>query len=317
MRTRRVQVDQRVVEKAIDSLQLPKLDLHSGSSGTSPQISARIANRSVESTITTTRLAAIKRLIFLALVISAFFSLPNAAQTDELRVATSGAFTAAYLKLVPTFEKISRTKVVTAFGASMGNTHDAIPNRLNRGESIDVVILAAPALEDLIRKGKVEADSRRDLVQSIIGMVVRSGETKPDISTVAALKQTLLKAKSIAYSDSASGVYISTEMFQHLGIATEILNKSRKIEGEPVASAVARGEAQIGFQQISELLSVSGVDYVGPLPSEVQKVTTFSAGITVGALHPQAARQLIDFLGSPACASVIKKSGLEPIHQNR
>jgi len=226
---------------------------------------------------------------------------------------TSGAFTAAYLELVPEFERATRNKVVTSFGGSLGNRPETIPNRLQRGEPADVVILAASALDDLIKQGKVVAGSRVDLVRSSIGMAVRAGAPKPDISSVAALRQTLLRAKSIAYSASASGVYISTELFQRLGIADQVLAKSKNAEGQRVGALVARGEAEIGFQQISELLPEPGIDYVGPLPHDVQRVTVFSAGIVMGAKKPQQARALIKFLASENAISVIKKTGLEPV----
>lgn len=234
-----------------------------------------------------------------------------------LEVMTSGGFSAPLIKLLPTFEKKTSIRVSAVFGASMGNTLDAIPNRLARGETADVIILVRSALDELVRNGKVISGSQVDLVRSKIGMVVRSGASKPDISTVGALKRTLLNARSIAYSDSASGVYISTEMFKSLGIADQVSKKSRKIEGEPVAAVVARGEAEIGFQQISELLPVSGADYVGPLPETIQRVTVFSAGIPVGAKHPDAARALIKFLRSAAAAEAIKRSGLEPISMKK
>ena len=231
----------------------------------------------------------------------------------EIRVMTSGGFTAAYNELTPEFERATQNKVVTTYGASMGGAPDSIPSRLQRGEPVDVVILAASALDDLIKQGKVVAGSRVDLVRSSIGMVVRGGAPKPDISTVDALRRALLEAKSIAYSDSASGVYISTELFQRLGIADQVRGKSKRIASERVAAVVARGEAEIGFQQISELLAVPGADYVGPLPPEVQKVTVFSAGIATGAKEPDGARTLIKFFTSPAATPAITKSGLEPM----
>jgi molybdate transport system substrate-binding protein len=234
------------------------------------------------------------------------------ARADEIKVVTSGGFTAAYLELVPDYESATRNKLVTEFGPSMGTTHNAIPIRLERGEAIDVVIMAAPALDDLIKQGKVRAGSRVDLVQSKIGMAVKSGAPQPDISTVDALKRTLLAAKSIAYSDSASGVYLSTELFPKLGIAGQIKAKSRKIEADPVGAVVATGEFEIGFQQISELRPVKGIDIVGPLPPGAQRVTVFAAGIPATATHPEAAKALIQWLASPAAYAAIKKSGLEP-----
>jgi molybdate transport system substrate-binding protein len=239
-------------------------------------------------------------------------ALVSAARADEIHVVTSGGFTAAYLELAPQYEKTTHNKLRTEFGPSMGTTHNAIPVRLERGEAIDVVILAVPALDELIKQGKVRAGSRVDLVQSKIGMAVKAGAPHPDISTVDALKRTLLAAKSIAYSDSASGVYLSTELFPKLGIADRIKVKSRKIEADPVGGVVASGEFEIGFQQISELRPVKGIDIVGELPPGAQKVTVFAAGIPATTTHPEAAKALIDWLASPAAYEAIRKSGLEP-----
>ena len=246
----------------------------------------------------------LRQLIALALMWSA-----TRASATELRVVTSGAFTAAYLELVPEYERASHNKLMTEFGASLGSLPTAIPARLERGEEIDVVIMAAPALDALIQQGKVRPGSRVDLVQSGIGMAVRAGAPQPDISTVEALKNALLAAKSIGYSGSASGVYLSTELFPKLGIT----HGTRKIEATMVGEAVAKGEVEIGFQQISELLPVKGIDLVGPLPPGAQRVTLFAAGIPVTAKHPNEAKALIQWLTSPAAAAVIRKSGLEPL----
>jgi len=230
----------------------------------------------------------------------------------EITVMTSGAFTAAYLELVPQFERATKDKIVTA-ATSMGTGSDSIPSRIQRGEPVDVVIVADAALNELIRDGKVVAGSRVDLARSSIGMAVRAGAPRPDISSVDALRRTLLQAKSIAYSASVSGDYLSTELFQRLGIADQIMGKTKRIERERVGAVVARGEAEIGFQQISELLPVVGIDFVGPLPPEVQRVTVFSAGVAVGARNPDAARALIRALASPEAAPAVRRSGLEPI----
>lgn len=235
-----------------------------------------------------------------------------AAPATRVKVVTSGAFTAAYLELVPEYEGATHIKLDTEFGPSMGTTHNAIPVRLERGEAIDVVIMAGPALQELITKGKIMAGSRVDLVASKIGMAVKAGALQPDISTVDALKRTLLAARSIAYSDSASGVYLSTELFRKLGIAEQIKSKTRKIEADPVGGVVATGEFEIGFQQISELRPVKGIDIVGELPPGAQRVTVFAAGIPVTAKNPEAAKALIQWLASPAAYLAIKKSGLEP-----
>jgi molybdate transport system substrate-binding protein len=235
------------------------------------------------------------------------------ADADEIRVLTSGAFTAALRALTTEFERATKNTVVTTYGASMGDAPDSIPRRLQRGEAVDVVILAGQPLDELIAQGQVAAGSRVDLVRSRIGMVVRAGAPRPDISSVDALTRTLLDAKSIAYSSSASGVYLSKELFQRLGIADQIRGKSKRIDSGPVGAVVARGEAEIGFQQISELLPVPGVDYVGPLPPGAQRVTVFSAGVAARAKAPDAARALIAFLVSSAAAPAIRKSGLEPV----
>src|SRR4030095_13251481 len=165
----------------------------------------------------------------------------------------------------------------------------------------------------LIKEGKVMPGSRVDLVHSNMGMVVRAGAPKPDISTLDAFKRTLLEAKSMADSASASGVYLSTELWPKMGIWEQIKDKSKRIESERVATVVARGDAEIGFQQISELLPIPGIDYVGPLPEGAQKTTIFSAGIAVGSKEPEAARELIRYFTSPAAAPAIKKSGLDPV----
>jgi molybdate transport system substrate-binding protein len=230
----------------------------------------------------------------------------------EINVVTSGAFTAAYLELIPEYERATHSKLSTEFGPSMGTTHNAIPMRLNRGEEIDVIIMAAPRLDDLIKEGKVRADGRVNLARSNIAMAVKAGAPKPDISTLDGLTKTLLAAKSIACSDSDSGVYLTTELFQKLGIADRIKGKIIKIEATPVGEAVASGNAEIGFQQISELLPVRGIGIVGPLPPGAQRVTFFAAGIPVTAKNPEAAKRLIQWLASPAAYAAIHKSGLEP-----
>jgi len=247
-----------------------------------------------------------------ALAVAGVLFFAGAACGQELRVMTSGAFTEAYRHLAPDFERSTHIKIVTAYGASMGDAPDSIPSRLQRGEPADVVILAGPALDELMKQGEVVPGSRVDLVRSSIGMAVRAGAPKPDISSVEALKHTLLKAKSIAYSDSASGVYLSHDLFQRLGIADQILQKCRRIQGEPVGAVVARGEVEIGFQQISELLPVAGIEFVAPLPPGAQKVTVFAAGIARSSHNMDAAHALIKFLASPAALPVIQKSGLEP-----
>ena len=248
-----------------------------------------------------------------ALAILGVFLLTVTAGAAEARVMISGGLTAAYKALVPEFERATGNKVVTAYGPSMGTTVNAIPVRLERGEPADVLIMVGYALDDLAKNGKVIADSRVELVKSGIGIAVKAGAPHPDISSAETIKRVLLAAKSIAYSDSASGVYVSTAMFQKLGIAEEMKNKARKIPATPVGEIVAHGDAEIGFQQISELKPVQGIDIVGPLPEELQQFTVFSAGIATVSKEPDAGKALIKFLASPAARDEIVKSGMEPI----
>jgi molybdate transport system substrate-binding protein len=249
----------------------------------------------------------------LTLGVAAAVWLAGSAHAAEVHVMISGGLSAAYNALVPEFEKATGNKVITAYGPSMGTTVNAIPVRLERGEPADVLILVGYALGDLIKQGKVMPDSRVDLVNSKIGVAVKAGSPKPDISSVDAVKRALLAAKSVAYSDSASGVYISSEMFAKLGITEEMKDKAKKIPATPVAETVARGEAELGFQQISELKPVSGIDIVGPLPDALQKITLYSAGIAIVSKEPEAGKALIKFLASPAARETITNSGLEPI----
>jgi molybdate transport system substrate-binding protein len=249
----------------------------------------------------------------LSLGFAATLLLAGSASAAEVRVMISGGLTAAFNALVPEFEKTSGNKVLTAYGPSMGTTVNAIPVRLERGEPADVLIMVGYALGDLIKNGKVVADSRVDLVKSPIGVAVKTGAPKPDISSADAVKRALLAAKTVAYSDSASGVYVSTEMFAKLGIADAMKDKARKIPATPVGEIVAHGEAELGFQQIAELKPVQGIDIVGQLPPDLQKITVFSAGIATVSKEPDAGKALIKFLASPAARDVIVNSGLEPI----
>jgi len=225
----------------------------------------------------------------------------------------SGGFTAAYKTLVAEWERSTGHKVTTVNGASMGAIATSIPNRLTRGEPADVVILARTALDALAKDGKVISGSQVDLADSRIGMAVKAGASKPDIATVEQFRRVLLDAKSVAYSESASGVYISTEMFKKLGIADQVAGKAKMISGRPVAEAVAHGEAEIGFQQISEILPVDGVSFVGPIPDAVQLITTFSAGIAATSKSRAAARQLIEHLASEQARETIRQTGLDPV----
>ncbi|MEP7068302.1 MAG: substrate-binding domain-containing protein [Usitatibacter sp.] len=246
----------------------------------------------------------------------AVVSLVGAASAAEVHVMISAGFHGVYSELAPAFERASGHRLVTTRGPSMGDSPEAIPARLARGESADVVILDGGAADELAKRGLVRADSKVELARSQIGMVVREGAAKPDIASVDAFRSTLLAAKSIAYSDSGSGTYISRTMFAKLGVADQVAGKSRKVRGppsgEPVAAVVARGEAELGFQQVSELIHVPGVTFVGAIPAELQPGFSFAGAITSQAREPDAARALIRFLASAEAAPTIVKAGLAP-----
>jgi molybdate transport system substrate-binding protein len=241
----------------------------------------------------------------------------GAAKAADVHVMISAGFFGVYSELKPAFEKATGHRLVTTRGPSMGDSPEAIPTRLARGEAADVVIMDGHACEELGKRGLTRAETKHDLAQSLIGMVVKEGAPKPDISTVEALKNTLLNAKSIGYSDSGSGTYLSTVLFKKLGIEDQIKGKSRKIRGppsgEPVAATVARGENEIGFQQVAELIHVPGVTFVSTIPSEVQPPTFFSGALTKNVQQAEAAASLLRFLSSEEAAPVIKKAGLIPL----
>ena len=231
------------------------------------------------------------------------------AQAEELKVMTSGGFTAAYKLLGPQYAKQSGDSLDTILGPSMGKAPEAIPNRLARGEHADVVIMVGYALDDLIKQGKVDPASRVELADSRIGLVVKDGAPKPAIGTDAELKAVLLKAKSVAYSDSASGVYVEKELFKKLGMPA----KGTMVERIPVAEKVAKGVYEVGLQQVAELLPVPGVTYVGKIPEDVQSVTRFAAGIPVNAEHPTKAKALLRYLASPEAQPVVQSTGLDSV----
>lgn len=253
------------------------------------------------------------RVLATCLVLAANFLSIGFVYAAEIQVITSGAFAEALKDLAPAYEKQSPNKVIISYGSSMGAAPDSIPSRLAKGEKFDVLILAAPALDGFIKSGAVQPGTRVDLVASVMGAVVKAGAYKPDISTMSGLKSALLNAKSVAYSASASGVYLSTELFPKMGISEQMDKTARKIYSERVASVVARGDAELGFQQVSELLPIPGVDFIGELPPEAQKTVLFSAGVTKDAANEEASKDLIAFLASPKAVPTIEKAGLKPV----
>ncbi|HZZ91952.1 MAG TPA: substrate-binding domain-containing protein [Usitatibacter sp.] len=253
---------------------------------------------------------------WLAAFTAASFLLATGAFAADVHVMISAGFFHAYSELGPKFEQQTGHHLVTVRGPSMGDSPEAIPTRLSRGESADVVILDGGSADELAKRGLVKADSKAVLARSLIGMVVPEGAAKPDISTVDAFRDTLLAAKSIAYSDSGSGTYLSTQLFAKLGVADAVKARSRKVRGppsgEPVAAVVARREADLGFQQVSELIHVPGTTYVGAIPAELQPGFTFAGALTTSAREPEAGAALIRFLASPAAAPTLEKAGLAP-----
>src|SRR6266702_4846644 len=241
----------------------------------------------------------------------------GAALAADVHVMISAGFFEAYSALAPDFERASGHRLVTTRGPSFGDSPEAIPTRIKRGEPVDVVIMVGASIDELGRQGLVSASSKVNLARSEIGMVVRAGAAKPDIGSVEAFRRTLLEAKSIAYSDSGSGIYLSTTLFAKLGVADQVMGKARKIRGPPsgeqVAVVVARGEAEIGFQQVSELIDVPGVTFVGAIPAELQPGFSFAGALTSAARQPEAASALIRFLASPEAAPAILKAGLTPL----
>ncbi len=241
----------------------------------------------------------------------------GAVSAADVHVMISAGFYGAYSELAPAFERASGHRLVTTRGPSMGDSPEAIPTRLARGEPADVVIMDGAAVDGLASRGLVRADTKVEFARSMIGMVVRAGAAKPDIGSVEAFRSTLLAAKSIAYSDSGSGTYLSTTLFSKLGVADQVAGKSRKVRGppsgEPVAAVVARGEAEIGFQQVSELIHVPGVSFVGTIPVELQPGFSFAGALTSSTSQADGANALLRFLGSPDAAPAISKAGLTPL----
>lgn len=234
-------------------------------------------------------------------------------EAAELKVIASGALRGAMEHLQPAYEKASGNTLSFSWGPSMGTSPESIPERIRHKEPMDLAIMADETLELLSATGAFDMTTRREIADSRIGVGVPHGKPKPDVSSVAALKAALLNADKIAYSQGASGVYIRTELFQRLGISDQVKNKTVEIAGkELVGTALARGDADIGMQQISELKVTPGVDYLGPLPEALQKVSRFCATVAHQTQNAVPAREFIAFLNSPAARQLLEESGLEP-----
>jgi len=225
----------------------------------------------------------------------------------KLRVFASNSIRAAMAELVPQFERASRNRVAVSYDPAK-----ILLERIGKGETADLVITGSGAIDALVKQGKILAGSRRVLARCRVGVAVLAGAPKPDIGSVEALKRTLLRAASVAYTqEGASGMHFAG-VIERLGIANEVKAKAVRQPGGLVGELVAAGKAEIAIQQIPELLAVPGIELVGPLPAEIQLVTVTAAGVFSGAKQAAAARSLIEFLAAPAAARVIQAKGLEP-----
>lgn len=260
-----------------------------------------------------TRAALSRRLLLGVLAAPALVPRARAAGV-EVHVLSSGSFTAAYQRLGPEFESRTGHRLVSAFGASFGPDPSALPQRLARGEPADVVLALSDGLEALGQAGHVEMASLTPLAETRVAFAVRSGAPKPDMSTVEAMRAALLAARSIAHSPSGSGLYFERELVQRLGIAEQVLPKSRRWFPDRIGAVVARGDAELGLQQVSELLPIPGIEIIR-IPEELQRVSVAAGVLATRARQPGAARQLLAFLASPEAAGAVAATGLDPIRR--
>ncbi len=270
------------------------------------------------------------RLVLVFAVVAAALALPAAVRAQgqgqpesqkptraQLNVITSGGFAVAFQEMQPEFEKATGIKPMVTRGASQGSGPDTIGAQLSRGMAADVVIMSREGLDDLIAEKRIVAGSDVNLGQTPLGMAVRAGAPKPNIRTVEAFKQTMLRAKSVTFPGSTTGIYMVKKLFPQLGIASEMAPKTTSTG----VAAVAKGDAEIAVQPVSELLHVPGTEFVGTLPAEIQYVSVFSAAMVAGSKEPKAvlaaraleARKLLDFLTSEKAKAAIKASGMEPV----
>jgi molybdate transport system substrate-binding protein len=232
------------------------------------------------------------------------------ASAAEIKVLTAGAFKQVVLALVPDFEKQTGNKVTVDNG-----TTGQLKKRIEGGEAFDLLVITPAVVDEMIASGKLVAGSRVNLASVGVGVVVKEGTPKPDVSTVDKFKQALLAAKSVAYIDPASGgssgIYID-KLLVKLGIADQIRPKAKLKQGGHVADLIVSGEAELGLHQISEIVPVQGAVLVGPLPKDIQNTTTYAAGLSASTKNKDAAQALIKVLSGPAAATVLKSKGMEP-----
>jgi molybdate transport system substrate-binding protein len=222
-----------------------------------------------------------------------------------IKILSGGAMRTLMVEVVPLFERATGHKAEIEFALT-----SALTRKIEDGAAFDVALLPRPELDELARAGKVASASTADVTRSTVGFCVRAGAPKPDIATVAAFRRALIGARSISFSDGPSGAYIAA-LLARLGIADAMKPKT-KLTSRPVAELVAAGEAEIGLQQIVAILPVTGAELVGPLPSELQNVIIYSAGLSVSAQESTAARALMRFLAAPEVVGLIRAKGMEP-----
>ncbi|HLH92543.1 MAG TPA: substrate-binding domain-containing protein [Xanthobacteraceae bacterium] len=232
--------------------------------------------------------------------------------TSRLRVLMSGGFTGAYEMLLPQFEQTSGIAVTTGSGASQGNGPHTIGAQLARGVAADVVILSREGLTELIAAQRIASGTDADLASVGLGVAVRAGAGKPDVSSVDAVRQALLKARTIAVPGSTSGIWLRDELFPRLAVVEQI-DMRMTPRGSDAAALVAAGGAALAVMPVSEILVAPGVDHAGALPDEIQMIQIFSAAIVAGSSAAAAGRQLIEFLTAPRAAAAIRRSGMEPM----
>jgi molybdate transport system substrate-binding protein len=246
------------------------------------------------------------RWIAMGIALTLVLATGKIAEAAEIKLIAANAVRGAVVELVAAFEKESGHKVTMQWG---GTT--AIAKRVEGGEVVDIVLIGSEEIDRLIASGKLAAGSRADFAKSGVGVAIQTGLPKPDVSNVEGLKKAVLAAKSVAYSSGPSGYYIA-ELLKKLGISDQVKERVKQpASGVQVGEMIARGEAELGFQQISELIHVKGIDYLGPLPAEIQNITVYAAGLHAAAPAADAARSLVKFLGGPQADPALKKIGME------
>jgi molybdate transport system substrate-binding protein len=233
-------------------------------------------------------------------------------ESARLNVLISGGFAGAYEQLLPEFQRLSGIKVTTGSGASQGSGPQTIAALLGRGVAADVVILSREGLNELIAANRIATGTDVNLARVPLGVAVRAGSPKPDVSTIDSFKQALLQAKTIAIPGSTGGIWLTADVFPRLGIA-ERINVKLTPRGTGATGMVAAGEADIAVMPVSEILHAAGVDFVGTIPPEIQLAQVFSAAVVAGSREIEAPKRLIEFLASAHASEIIRKSGMEPL----